>query len=421
MEITYVIHQFYPESASGTERFLLHLASSIRRSGHRPRVVTYSFGESRAAYAVGDLIVREYDYRGISVTAIRHRKVPIDVNTSLENPSIVSFANQYLRKNSCDVLHIAHPMRMAPFGTAALQLSIPYVLTLTDFWIVCPKVNLRTSFDTLCLGPEGGANCSRLCPELRPDFVRSRLETSRDLLFGADCVVAPSRFLAAVVEREFPDLRIATIPHGLRSDDFNSNRKTYDHSSRLTFGYCGGLSAHKGAHILLHAFRSLRSANAKLRVYGAASDQEQDYERRLRDIAAGDQRISFCGKYEEREIKDIFQTIDVLVIPSLCYESYSFVLHEAFASNVPIIASDVDSINEKISAVGGGFVFPMGDQNDLQSKLALLVEKPAILNELKRKLEGFICPFEEEESYLYERIYRAARSRVADVHGTGRG
>jgi glycosyltransferase involved in cell wall biosynthesis len=365
-------------------------------------------------------MVREYQYRGISVTAVQHRTVPIEVNTSLENASILSFATEYLRRNMCDVLHIAHPMRLAPFGTAALHLSIPYVLTLTDFWMICPKVNLRTSFDTLCTGPEGGASCSRLCPELRPEFVKSRLQSSRDLLFGADSVVAPSRFLAAVVKREFPDLRIATIPHGLRLDDFRSNRKTYDHSSRLTFGYCGGLSPHKGPHILLQAFRSLESADAKLHVYGAADEHEQDYERRLRDIAGDDRRITFLGKYGEREIKDIFQSIDVLVIPSLCYESYSFVLHEAFASNVPTIASDVGSINETISEVGGGLVFAMGGQNDLQSKLALLVERPAILNDLKRKLENFTCPLEEEETYLYERIYRTACSNVEEIHGTGR-
>ena len=146
MEIIYVIHQFYPESVSGTERFLLHLASSIRRSGHHPRVVTYSFAESRTIHSVGDLMVREYQYRGISVTAVQHRTVPIEVNTSLENASILSFATEYLRRNMCDVLHIAHPMRLAPFGTAALHLSIPYVLTLTDFWMICPKVESTHQF-----------------------------------------------------------------------------------------------------------------------------------------------------------------------------------------------------------------------------------------------------------------------------------
>ena len=69
MHIIYAIHQFYPDSFSGTERFLLQLASSIRRSGHHPRVLTYSLGDIQAARMVGELLVKEYDYHGIAVTA----------------------------------------------------------------------------------------------------------------------------------------------------------------------------------------------------------------------------------------------------------------------------------------------------------------------------------------------------------------
>ncbi len=38
-----MVHQFYPESGAGTEQFLLHLASSVQRTGHRADIVTYSF------------------------------------------------------------------------------------------------------------------------------------------------------------------------------------------------------------------------------------------------------------------------------------------------------------------------------------------------------------------------------------------
>jgi len=420
MDIIYAIHQFYPDSFSGTERFLLQLASSIRRSGHHPRVLTYSLGDIQPTRIVGELLAKEYDYHGIAVTAVRHKKVPIDVNTSLQDPSILSFAREYLGRNKCDLLHIAHPMRLASFAAAAAELSIPYVLTLTDFWMICPKVNLRTSFDSLCGGPEGGASCARLCPELEPDFVKSRLECSRELLAGAHYLVAPSRFLATIFNRELPDLNVSIIPHGLRLGAFNSNHRTYDHTSRLIFAYCGGLAPHKGVHLLLRGFRSLASANLELRVYGAASEPQRDYERQLRDIAGKDERIRFLGRYDDSEINEIFQSIDVVVIPSLCYESYSFTLHEALASNVPIIASDVGSLNETIADAGAGFTFRMGDQEDLESKLASIVANPAILNEIKRTMETVVLPLEEEEAYLYERIYQSAVSRrAAEVHGLG--
>ena len=411
MDIVYAIHQFYPDSFSGTERFLLQLASSIRRTGHHPRVLTYCLGEIQATRPAGELLVKEYDYYGITVTAVRHKKVPIGVNTSLQDPSILSFAREYLRRNSCDLLHIAHPMRLAPVAAAAAELSIPYVVTLTDFWMICPKVNLRTSFDTLCLGPEGGASCARLCPELEPDFVKSRLECGRELLAGAQYVVAPSRFLAAIFRRELPGLNVSTIPHGLRLGVFNSNLRTYDQTSSVIFAYCGGLAPHKGVHILVRAFRSLSSANVELRVYGAAGEHQRDYERLLRDTAGEDERIKFFGRYQNGEIHEIFQSIDVVVIPSLCYESYSFTLHEALASNVPVVASDVGSLSETIAEAGAGFTFRMGDQEDLKSNLASIADNPAILNEMKKTMETVVLPLEEEEAYLYERLYQSAVSR----------
>ena len=421
MDIIYVVHQFYPDSFSGTERFLLQLASSIRRSGHHPRVLTYSLGDIQASRMVDELMVKEYDCHGIAVTAVRHWRVPIEVNTALQDPSILSFAREYLGRNRCDLLHIAHPMRLASFAAAAAELSIPYVLTLTDFWMICPKVNLRTSFDTLCVGPEGGASCARLCPELQPDFVKRRLECGRSLLAGAQHVVAPSSFLAAIFKRELPDLHVSIIPHGLRVQAFSSNRRTYDQTSKLIFAYCGGLAQHKGVHILLEAFRSLASANVELRVYGAAGKHQRDYEHLLRDIAGKDERIRFFGRYQESEINEIFQSIDVVVIPSLCYESYSFTLHEAMASNVPIIASDVGSLNDKIEDAGAGFTFRMGNPEDLESKLASMVDNPAILNEIKETMGTVILPLEEEEAYLYERIYQNAVSRrAAEIRVPGR-
>ena len=68
-----------------------------------------------------------------------------------------------------------------------------------------------------------------------------------------------------------------------------------------------------------------------------------------------------------------------------------------------------------------GFTFRMEDQEDLESKLASIAADPAILNEIKRAMETVVLPLEEEEAYLYERIYQTAVSRrAAEVHGPGR-
>jgi glycosyltransferase involved in cell wall biosynthesis len=410
MRILYVVHQFYPEFSAGTERFLLNLASSMQRSGHHADIVTYSFAERSEFRPSGSVLTKQYQYKGISVTAVRHDNVRIDINTSLEDSSILSFAREMLGggSGSYDLVHIVHPMRLTSFAISALETGVPYVLTLTDFWMVCPKVNLRTSFNTQCSGPEGGVICSQWCPELRPEFIRSRLKTAHSILHGAKAIVVPSRLVDAIVKKEFPDLTIRIIPHGLPLDEFRTNPRVPKKGARIVFGYFGGLSAHKGVDVLIKAFRSLEDPNIELLIYGTSSRHEPGYEKTLRKAAGEDERIKFCGRYQEEEVAQVFQTIDALIIPSLCYESYSFTLHEALASRVPVIASAVACLDEKIQDAVTGLTFRVGDADDLVDKLRSLLSDPGMIDKMKQNIRSFSVPRVEEEAYLYERIYRTA-------------
>ena len=404
MKIVYVVHQFYPENRGGTERFVLNLATSMQRSGHHADIVSYSLNKESSVPGGAGLLVRKYRYKALSVTATSHVRTPLEINTGLWDPAVLQFAIQFLQNRSYDLVHIAHPMRLFPFVNAAAQLGIPYLVTLTDFWMICPKINLRTSFDTLCTGPAGGRVCAQFCPELKQEFLTARLESARKMLRGAAAVVGPSELVAGLVSQEFGDLVIHVLPHGLKLSDFKPVDTNYDQNSRIVFAYCGGLSPHKGVLTLVNAFRRLESEKAELRIYGAASSHEKAYERSLQNGAAGDQRIKFCGTYKEDEIATVFQGIDVLVIPSLCYETYSYTLHEALASNVPVIASAVGCLDREIQNGVTGFLFPIGDEAALLGKLCTVMENPPILMDLK-KGGGLWVSSVEEEAYLYERLY----------------
>jgi glycosyltransferase involved in cell wall biosynthesis len=406
MKILYVVHQFYPEHRSGTERFLLHLANAVQRCGHRVEVVTYSFAEKTEFQKRGELLVRKYLYNRLPVTAVRHDRVPIDINSSLCDVAGLEFAIEFLRAGSYDLVHIVHPMRLGPFATAAAQIALPYVITLTDFWMICPKINLLTSFGTICTGPQSGNLCLQFCPELSKESVVMRLKAAHNILQGAKAVVCPSRLVSALVKQEFLELEITVVPHGLRLEDLSGSERTYKEDSPLVFGYCGGLSPHKGVHVLVNAFRAVSYAAAELRIYGAASAYEKEYERTLQQLAADDERIRFCGTYGEHETGKIFKALDVLIIPSLCYETYSFVLREALASNVPVIASAISSLDEEIQDSVTGFLFPIGDEAALSLKMNQIMANPSILTPIKSALRSFVCPLEEEEAYAYERIYR---------------
>jgi glycosyltransferase involved in cell wall biosynthesis len=304
-------------------------------------------------------------------------------------------------------------MRLAPFAEAAMDFKIPYILTLTDFWTICPRITLQTSRGgMLCAGPEGGRACAQYCPEMQSTYIKDRLATAKLILSGAKALVSPSRFLASVFEKEFPDLKIQIIPHGMDLRHLKMNSRKYCPGDGITFSYCGGFSPHKGVHLLLKAFRELSSGNVQLKLYGT-SFHEDDYFRLLQDIAGRDERVHFCGSYAEEKVGDVMSGADVLVIPSLWYENYPLVLHEALACNVPVVSSNIGGMAEKIRDSVNGFTFQVGDEQDLRAKLKRIVDNPGILNELKEKMKGYVPPRAEEEAYMYQRLYGTCAANFA--------
>lgn len=405
LRVLYIVHQFFPDFRTGTERFVMNVASVIQKAGNFVKIVTYDLSCKENLQAEGEILTKEYFYKSLPVVSVKHKHPPVNLHTAYEDTNISHFAYDFLKKeNRYDLIHTAHPMRLVSFIEAALKFEIPYLLTLTDFWLICPKLVLKVNPEILCDGPERGEKCAILCRDVPIEFVKRRLAKVQNILLGAKKIISPSIFLASVFKKEFPELKIKIIPHGIDYSSVEENQRIYGKGERITFGYCGSIQPHKGTHVLIRAFRVLNSENAELRLYGKW--ENEDYLRYLKDLVGDDNRIIFCGEYEGEEVGEVLNGIDVLVVPSLCYESYSFVIHEAFACNIPVIASNIGGLAEKVKESITGFTFRAGDHEDLANKLRHIMENLSHLNEVKRKMREFLPPFMEEEAYLYERIYK---------------
>lgn len=419
MKIVYLIHQFYPEFYTGTEKFVLNLSSMIQKAGNRVKIITYSFYEdSFYDQRRGEILGKEFTYKGIPILAIRHKRLPDDLNHAIGNMALTEVAGDVISMERPDIVHVGHPMRVGALVQALGPLDIPYILTLTDFFLPCPKVNLVPSRQPLCSGPEGGQACAKLCPELQSNYVDERLEVAKRILFKARLLVAPSAFVAGVFNREFPGLEVKVISHGLNFQRLKRNDKSYARGDRVVFCYAGSFNFHKGTHLLVEAFMRINSRNALLRMYGSGPDPL--YVDNLMTLAGENDNIEFCGLYSEDKTGDILSSVDVIVIPSLCYESYSMILHEALACNVPVVAADLGGLAEKICDGVNGFLFKMGDSRHLQAVLQKIAEDPALLNPLKQNINSMVIQGVEQEAYTYARAYHMAQGRGTSRRGTGK-
>jgi glycosyltransferase involved in cell wall biosynthesis len=405
MKVVFLVHQFYPEFQAGTEKFVFNMAYMAQKSGNKVKVITYSLGDvSSFPYRSGGILYKEFHYQGIPVLAWRYEKEPGDLHYVIDRNIDLNFPLEILQQEKPDLIHSGHLMRVYPFILAAMKLNIPYVLTVTDFHLLCPKILLAPTADSLCSGPEKGQNCSKFCSDLPAFFIKERLDTTTNIIRNASAVVAPSRFVVDIFEHEVDGLQVHINHHGIRQSNITTRDYVYQPSDSIRFGYIGNLAVHKGVHVLVKAFIDLNSSRSSLSIFGPGEDA---YAHKLAEMA-GETDVRFMGSFRSEELSKVFNPIDVLVAPSICYETYSFVVHEALASEIPVIVSSLGGMAETIRDDINGFTFTAGDVQQLREVMQKILDDPTVLNDLKKyiRLETFV-PNIEQEAYCYNQIYRS--------------
>jgi glycosyltransferase involved in cell wall biosynthesis len=106
-------------------------------------------------------------------------------------------------------------------------------------------------------------------------------------------------------------------------------------------------------------------------------------------------------------IWSIYDSIDIVVVPSTEPESFGLVATEAMLSKKPVIASNIGGLKEIVVDNETGFLFNHKNVVDLQRKIELLVQD----NELRKKMgeKGHIRVKEHFSSEKYvkkiEKLY----------------
>ena len=147
---------------------------------------------------------------------------------------------------------------------AAQQCGLPYVVTLTDFFVGCYRINAINAQGQPCSGPDEGRSCVRDClvPEWTEPALLQRHQLAKALLQGAIERVAPSEYVAEFFRASFPELPLRVIPHGIDFLALMGNGQSVVHAHEdlapeapITLGYVGAIVAQKGLHILLQALQ----------------------------------------------------------------------------------------------------------------------------------------------------------------------
>jgi glycosyltransferase involved in cell wall biosynthesis len=448
MKIVLTIHHFPPNYSAGAEIYTCRLAQWLVRHGHEVEVVCV---ESIAHVGDGEIEYRHEIYEDVSVWRLYFNleRAPDPFRWSFENPAIEDWLAQFLRQVQPDIVHVNSCYLLSAGTIKAVKAQLfPLVVTLHDFWFVCPRITLLKPTGALCRVPEDVAECAWCLaterrrfrwPEIvsggaagavaqrmlklpagstllgiQPDAdeIAYRRKVLMNALNQADIILSPSEFLRTIfVEQGLDPAKILYSRYGLDTSHWlNPSDSERESSEDLRVAYIGQLAPHKGVHLLVKAFNRLNFARrqARLKIYGDLN-AFPDYVESLRKTAnshVGQAVVEFAGRFDNRQVAGILHQTDVVVVPSLWYENSPITIMEALTTGTPVITTNIGGMPELVKHNVNGLLFAVGDVGDLARQLQRMLDEPSLVTGLAANAQPVRMIDDEmiQILSLYERV-----------------
>ena len=178
------------------------------------------------------------------------------------------------------------------------------------------------------------------------------------------------------------------IPNGVNAPDILEAKRIKDDFGLENDGYIlflGRLVPEKGVHLLIDAFKSVRT-DKKLVIAGGTSDTD-DYVEKLFDKAKSDERIIFTGFQQGEILHELYSNAYVYTLPSLL-EGMPLSLLEAMSYSNCCLVSDIDECSEVVE--DKAVIVKSGDVTELTNALQNLCDNEDKVKAYKQNAREFI-------------------------------
>lgn len=470
------VHKFFPEHKAGTEVLTLKVAQGLIARGYEVLVVTANPPDIDARHLSTEEW-RDYVHEGVNVHSIEEglRLKGYTFKHEYYHQAIKEHFDGVLARFKPDLVHIFHAQNLtSSIIDSCEQVGVPIVSSLTDFWFVCPVVQLKRPDGALCRGPgEGGKNClTCYTPELippaaqlieavgtklpafgniieslpkplktasakalqigycaakMPAAIRATTERPETLRIAANknkAIMVPTKLMRDIfIENGMKSELLHLVPFGLDQSNLQGHQvKTA--SPLLRIGFIGTIFEHKGLDLLIKAFQKFPSGTAAvLQIYGDIN-QFPEYGKTIRAlIDVKPDNIELRGTFPNAELGRVLDNIDVLVVPSRWYENTPLVIQSALATKTPLIATNLGGMSELVKHEQNGLLFGLNDVNSLHAQLLRLVNDRALLKQFMNNIppERTIEAMVDDIETVYEKVLRseASQSRTSETEPVG--
>ncbi|MEX0865176.1 MAG: glycosyltransferase [Acidimicrobiia bacterium] len=325
-----------------------------------------------------------------------------------------------LVRHAIELVHVRHLIgHTFDLPHVARAIGIPVVVSFHDFYLSCPTIHLLDERDRFCGGTcTPGAGTCRLpmrwlsdAPPLKHEWVYTWRERGRRLFSIVDAFVTTSETARTIYLASYPELanvRFEVIEHGRDLQQLRlATKPSLGEPIRILLP--GNLNVHKGADFV----RRLRDLDITNRLeFHIVGDLAEEYQ----DLGV------WHGIYSRDAFNDLVRQIrpSFVGLFSIWAETYSHTLTEALAAGIPVLASRLGALGERIGRHGGGWLV---DTEDPEGALDLVLQVAADPIEYERvaaEIDIGGVPTTRDMGKEYEHLYRTvlhARRLGAHVGG----
>ena len=226
--------------------------------------------------------------------------------------------------------------------------AIRLTIAVHDYHVVCPSFPLLDADGRFCGIPEIG-QCEACIARHRASYVALSPPTAIApwrAIFGhcleaADEVRCFSESTRTLLARAYPGLdrsHTTVVPHRV---DFAPRRlPRLDPTGPLVVGVFGHISEQKGATIVRDIVRRLDREGSPARVVVLGT----------LDARVSSPRLEVTGPYRRDDLVELVEAhgINMLLFPSICPETFSYVIEETMRLRLPIVAFDLGAPGERL-------------------------------------------------------------------------
>jgi glycosyltransferase involved in cell wall biosynthesis len=365
----------------GQEQHILSLAGTLKTMGHQVAIAVP--GRSSGYTLLADGVEVVHLRAGFSYTGSFYRAAA--VHPQFPDPGFVLSLRWFFKERQPHLVH-SHGLAILSVGTALRGLNMPWVHTLHDYSLLCPKGSLwklpeevpcKRPMTAACIPCHGREAPRSLLSPLRPLAILPALALSRAILPLADRYIAVSKFVATAHRQFLPNVghRITVLPNFLprRYNGLNLCEGLPESPFVL---FAGSAAAQKGAHILLEAFRGVPGdVSLVLMVTGPAA-----WLGSLRSKA--DDRTLFYHNAPHSLVMAGWDQALLGIVPSLWPEPCPTVAFESMSHGKPVVASAVGGLTDVVVDGDTGVLVPPGDVEALRLALEHLIENDGLRQQM---------------------------------------